>query len=182
MLNWYVLQTAPQQERFAVENLIADQRGAENIWLPEHDGHLLVPGYVFLAAETAPTGARWCEGVLRVLPNSERPVAVPCGQMAIMREVCRAAGEAMERNRAPEPGDRVRVTGGPLQMWEGIVELTQKRMVKLLLPLMGSVTLPADQVVKIASDADPWEGGHYRRKRGQRLGRGAAPFQTTTRA
>jgi transcription antitermination factor NusG len=181
---WYVAQTAPQRERFAVENLIADGWGADLIWLPEHNARLFMPGYLFVATAGQPTGVRYCEGVLRLLPHSETPLPVPSDQMAVMREVCRAAAEAIERNRGPEVGDRVEVTDGPLRNWRGVVELTQKRMLKVLLPLFGSVTLPADQVVKISPDQadDPWEHASHRRgKRGLR-GRGAAPFPVSTRA
>jgi transcriptional antiterminator RfaH len=104
----------------------------------------LFPSYLFVAIEAQWHAARWSPGVSKVIMAGEQPARVPD---AVIDEL-----QSRERNglivlppppsSAPQflPGDKVRLTGGPLIGLSGLVEgMKSYERVTVLLELLGSV-------------------------------------------
>lgn len=85
-MRWYVAQTMTGEERKVAEKLI----GFFPTW-----HHELMPGYLFVESAAPPWPARYVEGVVRLLPFSDRPQPIDSDVMAVLRETCRAYEEAM---------------------------------------------------------------------------------------
>ena len=73
----------PQNIARTVERLTAEGYAP---WHPEVAG----VNYAFIQSENAPLDARYVDGVLRLLPRSDRPQAVEFEAIAAMQATCRA--------------------------------------------------------------------------------------------
>lgn len=82
----YVAQVISGEERKVAERLI----GLFPTWR-----HELIPGYLFVEASAPPWPARYTDGVIRLLPQSDRPQPIDNDVMAVLQETCRAYEEAM---------------------------------------------------------------------------------------
>jgi transcriptional antiterminator RfaH len=115
----------------------------------------LFPSYVFVAvAERGWWQARWSPGVVRLVLSGDTPALLSDAVVAELR--------AREHNGlivlpapAPtspsfQPGDRVRITTGPLTGFSGLVAgMRPHQRVEVLLQLLGRVEMPAVDVALI---------------------------------
>ena len=82
-MTWWCVMMEPQNIARTVERLTAEGYAP---WHPEVAG----VNYAFIQAENAPLDARYVDGVLRLLPASDRPQAVNSEAIEIMRATVRA--------------------------------------------------------------------------------------------
>jgi transcriptional antiterminator RfaH len=102
----------------------------------------LFPGYVFVLIALGWHRARWCPGVSALVMDGERPAAVPQYVIDEIRGRERNGFITLPR-RGVAPGDRVRVTAGPLRGLEGLcAEMRPHERVAILLSTLGRVVLP----------------------------------------
>ena len=85
MTLWYVVQCYSGDERAACERFL--EKGWD-FWR-----HELIPGYAMVKT-SQPSAARYVEGVIRVLPFSDRPQSIHGDVVAVLQETCRAFEEA----------------------------------------------------------------------------------------
>lgn len=147
---WYVLQTKPHKER-QVASLLRS-RNLE-VFLPllrcnpvnprAARERPYFPNYLFAHVDLEVTGLspmQWTPGLLRMVEFGGVLGTVPgtlIGQLKRrLKEIRAAGGLALQGLRA---GDRVRVTGGPFQGYEGVFDarLSGTDRVRLLLELIG---------------------------------------------
>jgi transcriptional antiterminator RfaH len=99
----------------------------------------LFPSYVFIAIEMQWHAARWAPGMLKLIMAGDQPARVP--DAAIAELYARERDGLVILPSAPRfrPGDRVRVTSGPLGGFRGLVDgLKPHQRVAVLLELLGS--------------------------------------------
>ena len=160
---WYVVQTLPRMESWAIENVI---KSGFNAYWPRYkvDVHgrpnaekyrSVFPSYVFVNFDilTDPWRAICsARGVRKILGATEdNAVALPRGFVEMMMTdaptgVIPVATEAGVVFRA---GDPIKITDGPLAGHVGVMKFHEKGRVALLLSLLGRenvVYLPVDRV------------------------------------
>ncbi len=174
MEQWYVAQTKPLHERRAAERC-TEQDFAW--WLPELNGRPLLPGYLFVEPRTCNFGEfrhaiHNSPGILHLLPSREMPLPVRAEQMLVLREIERAAQEAVvvQIEELYVAGETVRVLSGACSGLRGIVQLTQKRMLLVLISGFGRLNVPADLVERV--DGDTPEAPELRRPKQRVRGQG----------
>jgi transcriptional antiterminator RfaH len=158
---WFVVHAKARQERRTCERLTEEHI---TTFLPQlllrhtHGSRRweavepLFPGYFF--AHFTPHAAlihhvRWTPGVRRLL-GDEVPIAVPGDVVECLRERVGAKGYIVPRQWWM-PGIRVRLTGGPFDLLEGIIERPTSRAdrVRVLLALCATtvaVEVAADEI------------------------------------
>jgi len=128
--NWYALYTCPRHEKRVAQQI--EQRSIA-CFLPLYRSVrrwkdrrkelelALFPGYVFvrLAFEDR-LRVLQLPSVVRLVSFNGRPAALPEGEIEQLRERL-ARGGRMEPHPYLPVGRRVRVCGGPMQGWEGII-------------------------------------------------------------
>lgn len=155
---WYVLQAKPRQEGRVTFHLhrrvpsleifvplieVPQRRWGRKLTLLEP----LFPGYLFATIPGDPaawTIVRWTPGVKRVLGCGDIPVPVPSGFIAEIK--ARVAEHGFVRPGVSfQPGERVRLRGGPFAGLEGIFErqLTPLGRVRILVQLLAQM-IPMD--------------------------------------
>jgi transcriptional antiterminator RfaH len=110
----------------------------------------LFPGYAFIAIELQWHAARWSPGVLALIMDGTGPARVADAIIDGIR--ARERGGLVELAPAPglRPGDRVRVTAGPLAGLAGLYDgMRPRERVLVLLTVLGAcrrVELGADDI------------------------------------
>ncbi len=152
---WYVLHAKPHQEQrltFRLQHRVASlevfvplievsrrQKGRRRNLLEP-----LFPGYLFATIPAEPRAlntVRWTPGIKRILGCGDVPVPVPEGIVEEIR--ARVADYGFVRLGMPfRPGDKVRLSGGPLAGLEGIFErpLSRAGRVRVLLGMLSRTT------------------------------------------
>ncbi len=147
---WYVLHTKPHKER-QVASLLRSR--SLEVFLPllrvnptnprAARERPYFPNYLFTHVDLAVTGLsalQWTPGLLRMVEFGGALGTVPTALIAELKqrlnEICAAGGVALQGLRS---GDRVRVTGGPFQGYEGVfdIRLSGVDRVRVLLELIG---------------------------------------------
>lgn len=161
MTQWWALQLHSGEDRRAMRHLA--EQGLET-WLPTIELRtmrrglpvardvLVCPGYGFVLAQGTPWSVNSTPGVLGLLPNPARPLAVPADAIAVMREHIRAGEEAL-RPRLTTDGfaedDELRITDGAFAGFPATVAVVEKHMLRVIAHLFGrptAVTVRPDQV------------------------------------
>lgn len=150
MKRWYVVNTLPNQERRAEENL---RRQGFEPWVPQlrklrrharrTDSVIvpLFPGYLFVSFDVE--SDRWRSvngtfGVVRLLCNGETPMPVPEALIEALSARRDESGLIVLPARSFAEGETVRVLAGPFADLEGIFQATSGRdRVVLLFNLLG---------------------------------------------
>lgn len=163
---WYTLRVKPHKDRFVREWLETQQF---TLFCP----HIQVqpknpraakerpyfPGYLFVQADLASLGEnafQWVPGTVGLVSFGGQPAIVPDHLIVEMRQ-------RIERIRARgglawselQPGDRVRITGGPFAGYEAIfdAQLPAKERVQVLLSFLSKFPQPVQlhvaDVVKV---------------------------------
>jgi transcription antitermination factor NusG len=151
---WLVVRTKPKQERAVVELLghrVIDAYCPRILEPRTHRrGPLgpvpLFPSYVFARAVVREhyRGVHYCHGALGIVRFGDKLAAVEDEFIALLRQRASDRGYLVlgQVRKALEKGMRVRVSGGPLAGYEGIVAayLPARERVRLLLQLVTGVT------------------------------------------
>lgn len=159
---WFAAQVKPRQERLALTHLerqgftahcpvISRSRIVRK--RPARVREPLFPGYVFVALEG--DGQRWRSingtiGVLRLVTFGAQPAAVPHGFVERLMELVDDCGD-VTFEEALQPGDAVRIIGGPFDdLCGSLAGSAGSQRVTVLLQLMSGetrVTLPRARLV-----------------------------------
>jgi transcription antitermination factor NusG len=154
---WYILKTAPQKEFHVVGWIKAN--GAVEAWLPtetrwrkitrgkrrkvEYQARL-APGYVFVCFDREPVWdvlfAQANGKLFGVVGEGGRPVAIPENAMARMKHMPKrieVLREQARQERMVQPGDKARITKGPLVGWIVDVSRVDAGIAKIVVPLLG---------------------------------------------
>ena len=147
MAYWCCAQLDQRRERLALYCL--DLAGYETyvprIRGPRRTTAPLFPSYVFVHIKLQWWQARWAVGVRRLIQNgSSEPTHVPDQVIETLRS---REGDGLITLPAPlrpgdkfQPGDKVRVTTGPLIGLQGLVEgMRPHQRVEVLLQMLGSL-------------------------------------------
>jgi transcriptional antiterminator RfaH len=150
MKRWYAVNTQPNQEARADENL---RRQGFCSWLPrfrrlrrharrtEFVLSPLFPGYLFVRLD--PETERWRSingtfGVIRLLCNGDTPLAVPEGLVEEIMQRRDETGFVGVPSRRLTFGKAVRIASGPFANLEGLFqEMPERDRVVLLFNLLG---------------------------------------------
>jgi transcriptional antiterminator RfaH len=166
MAYWSCVQLEPNRERLALHCLTKVNKF--EIYSPriqpprarrEDDTRPLFPGYAFVLIALQWHAARWSPGVVRIVLDGGVPAKVPDRVIAELRE--RERGGIVQLPQAPgmKPGDRVRVTRGPLQGHLGLYAgMKPRERVEVLLTLLGGQTrtmLPKSDVELVPNPGGP---------------------------
>lgn len=160
---WYVVQSIPRMEGWALENIIAD--GFNAYWprykvsvkgRPAAEKYRSVfPGYMFVAFDTALDPWRnicSVRGVRKILGASDDGAsALPRGFVEMMMTDVPSGilEQPTDEQVLFKAGDSLRIDDGALKGHVGIMKFHEKGRVALLLTLLGRenvVYLPADRV------------------------------------
>ncbi len=145
-MNWYVVQTKPQSEPLVASRLTS--KGIETflprIEIPRRHGleHIepLFPCYLFVHLGRQPTAlsaVRWTPRVRRILSTGDEPA--PLDDQVVTTIRARLNDEGVIRMGLPfGPGDRVRITEGPMAGLSGVLErfTSRAKRVRVLLDLL----------------------------------------------
>ncbi|MDE8653000.1 transcription termination/antitermination protein NusG [Novosphingobium album (ex Liu et al. 2023)] len=149
---WYVAETLPRKEAFAIENLELQEFASLCPRFRKSSRHArkvrtvlapLFPGYVFVQIDVDHDPWRAINstfGVKRLLSSDGgRPQKVPTNFMQWLVGRCRD-GVVEKMVEAPQVGDAVRIMTGPLHDRIGHVEsLDDKGRVRVLLDILGGM-------------------------------------------
>lgn len=160
---WYVVQTIPRMEKWAVDNLI--ENGFQTYWprymvkiknRPKAEKYRSVfSSYVFAKFDSILDPWRSIcstRGVRRILGASEEDaVPLPCGFVEMMlTDNPSGVIEAPENNAIVfKTGDQIKIVDGPLAGHVGVMKYSERGRIALLLSLLGReniVYLAADRV------------------------------------
>lgn len=145
-MNWYVVQTKPQSEPLVEAKLAARSIEAflPRIENPHRHGVVriepLFPCYLFVHIDRRPaalSAVRWTPGVRRILSTGDEPAPLDDQVIGTIRS--RLGDQGFIRLRLPfGPGDRVRITEGPMAGLSGILErfTSRAKRVRVLLDLL----------------------------------------------
>lgn len=149
---WFVAHVKPRQEEavcarcaeHGVETFVPKlpvwRRHGSRRWQATEP---LFPGYVFLRFCPDPAllyRVRWTRGVKRLLGSEDGPTPVDDEVVAYLQARTGPEGYIVPSSRLL-PGTRVRFTGGPFALLEGIIDrpATKAERVRVLLQLCGTV-------------------------------------------
>lgn len=151
MRRWYAVRSRARAEARAVANL---ERQGFPAWLPlyrkarRHAGRTetvlrpLFPRYLFVAMDL--TADRWravlsTYGVANLLGTADGPTPVPDDLIDGLKARADSDGAFTLANaRRLRPGEKIRLTGGPMESLEGIFEtIDDQDRVVVLLDLLG---------------------------------------------
>ena len=162
-LKWFVVQTKPRQEDRAQYFLA--EKGFET-YLPKMEvasvrsyrrmliRKPLFPSYLFTRFDPQENlvHVRWSKGVVKILPESNRPQPVDNAIIKGIRKLCKKDG--VVRKCSLKPKDKVRIAKGPLRDLLGIFEhwSSDQGRVRILLNLLNyqaTVELHHSMIAKI---------------------------------
>lgn len=177
--SWYVVHTKPQKELVAASML--EERLALTVYLPEvlqhyrGETHLrpFFPRYLFVQAnldEVEASKINAMPGVISIVSFGEKPQALSDEVVQAIRgriDDYNAAGGLPQR--VFQPGDRVRLTEGPLQGLEAIFKGPTKpsQRVWVLLEFLGSLHAAEVSIDSIERAAPQHLSRHKRGTRGR---------------
>ncbi len=162
MERWYALYTKPKKEHQV--NTCLREQGFET-YLPaiqrkvrrrdRPDQMAYFPCYLFARFDFSAvplSSISWMPGVRRIVSAGDQPLAVADEIVTLIRS--RLEGIEMVGSIDLRPGDRVRITSGPLQDLEAIFEqpMSAANRVRILLDVMGRMTpveIDRAQIVRI---------------------------------
>ncbi len=167
---WYVVHTRPQKELMATSML--QERLGLNVYLPEVLQHYrgrkqlrpFFPRYVFVQVDFGQVTAaaiNGTPGVIRLVAFGDRPQALQDGMLAAIRErIDKYNAEGGLPQHPFHPGDRVRLTSGPLQgleaVFQGPMKSTQRVLVLLeFLGHLHEAEVPIEQLERMGSGPEP---------------------------
>ena len=176
---WYVVHTKPQKELMAASML--QERLGLNVYLPEVLQHYrgrrqlrpFFPRYVFVQVdfgEVAATAIDGTPGVIRLVAFGDRPQAMQTDMLAAIRErIDKYNAEGGLPQHPFHPGDKVRLTSGPLQGLEAVFQGPMKptQRVLVLLEFLGHLheaEVPIEQLERLGSGP---QSSHQRTTRGR---------------
>ena len=134
MPEWYAVQTKPHKE-FMVRDALARLDGVDP-YLPElhvkpinpraRKVRPFFPGYLFVRADLDRVGlsaVQWTPGLARLLGADGQPLPIAEHVIqAIRRRLVEVQGQVTRGGGLYETGDRVRVTAGPFEGYEGMFD------------------------------------------------------------
>ncbi len=149
---WFVAHVKPRQEEAVcvrlglkgiptfLPKLLVRRRHGSRRWEALEP---LFPGYVFVQFTPEPATlyqVRWTPGIKRLLGSEEGPLPVEDEVVAYLQARTGERGYLVPRQEL-RPGMRVRFTGGPFALLEGIIDRPASRAdrVRVLLTLCGTV-------------------------------------------
>jgi transcriptional antiterminator RfaH len=162
MKHWYALYTKPKKEHQV--DAFLQGRGIET-YLPtvrrrvrrrdRPDRVVFFPCYLFARLDfkdTPRSSIAWMPGIRRIVSMGDEPAAVADGIVELVRRRLEGIEQVGYSNL--QPGDRVRITSGPLRDLEAVFDesLTAADRVRILLDVMGRMTpveLDYTQIVQI---------------------------------
>lgn len=154
MEEWYAIQTKPHKEFFAC-NTLSSTAGVQT-YLPTlhvkpvnpraRKTRPFFPGYLFVLFDLAQVGLlsiRWSPGVVRVLSYGDKPISIPEPTIEEIRH--RVAEVQLEDPLGQgrfRQGDRVRITAGPFEGYEGMFDtrLRGHMRARILVEFLGRLT------------------------------------------
>ena len=115
----------------------------------------LLPGYVLVKTEMDVNfdyRLKQMPGLLRILKDEAEPLPIPEHEIAVILALTNQ-GDVIEFSEVYREGDRIRVSKGPMEGLEGIIECYdhRKKRLKIRLEILGQVKkvdLGAELVVK----------------------------------
>jgi transcriptional antiterminator RfaH len=119
------------------------------------------PGYLFALLDldrVGPSAIQWSAGVRRIVGYGEKPIPIPD---PVIAEIRRRVDEAQQKDPLGlgqfQRGDRVRITAGPFEGFEGMFDarLGGRTRSRILLEFVGRLTAAEVDVrtlIKIGSD------------------------------
>jgi transcriptional antiterminator RfaH len=154
MEEWYAIQTKPHKEFMVRDSLT--RLGSVSAYLPTLKVNPVnprarkirpfFPRYLFARANLDKVGLsaiQWAPGVARVLGNGEQPTTIP---HTVIDEICNRVGEIQQAEGLGlgrfRHGDRVRVTAGPFEGFEGMFDtrIGGQMRVRILVEFLGRLT------------------------------------------
>jgi transcriptional antiterminator RfaH len=155
MQKWYVIQTKPHKE-FMVRDALARLQDVQ-AYLPTlrvkpvnpraRKVRPFFPGYLFARVDLSRVGLsaiHWNPGIVRMLGNGDEPVAISPHVIDKIRDRVGEIQqeEAFARGRFRK-GDRVRVTTGPFEGFEGMFDtrLGGQTRARILVEFLGRLTV-----------------------------------------
>lgn len=137
-LRWIAVFSKPREERRAAAAL-AEQ--GYPVYLPTTpDDRPLFPRYLFAecAATVAAAPIRSTRGVSAILMDGGgRPLHVDAETIGRVRDIEREAMTEEMAPKGPRPGQRVRISEGPLTGASGLLQMAGERRVIVLLDMLG---------------------------------------------
>ncbi len=184
MKEWYALHTKPYSERKVAVRL--DRHDIET-YVPETKSDAkrangrripFFPGYMFInldMQEANPSRWRYTPGVRYIVSYGDKPIAVSEELIRTIQKQLAALREQHDEGSRPakfKPGDRVRVTKGPLQdmvaIFDGPTEPAER--VRILLEVMSRyrrIRISQDALEKVDTEQDKQKKKRGRRTRGR---------------
>lgn len=176
---WYVVHTKPQKELMAASML--QERLGLSVYLPEvlqlYRGRKQLrpffPRYIFVAVDFDQVTAAAIDatpGVIRLVAFGDRPQAMKASMLAAIRErIDKYNAEGGLPQHPFHPGDRVRLTSGPLQGLEAVFQgpMRSTQRVLVLLEFLGHLheaEVPIEQLERMSTGPEP---AHKRTSRGR---------------
>jgi transcriptional antiterminator RfaH len=148
MTYWCCAQTVPARESAAQHFLqiagYTTYLPRLRVMRPSHGRRIetkpvLFPSYLFVLITEGWWAARWCPNVIRLLTAGEGPMHVPDAVVDAIRSRERNGLVELPRRDRLKPGDRVKITRGPLREQIGLYEgMRGNERVLVLLALLGS--------------------------------------------
>lgn len=182
MDQWYALHTHPHKERFVAAQLRASGR---DVYLPvvrvqasaARAGRVqpFFPNYAFIHVDlerVSLSTIQWVPGLRRLVQCAGEPAVVPGEVIARLKQQLaeiHAAGGL--RLRGLEPGDAVRIVGGPFEGYEAIFDarLPGKERVRVLLEMLAaSRSGRSGRAVRVELNAGDIVKAKRKRRRGRR--------------
>ena len=154
MSEWYAVQTKPHKE-FGVRDALVGVHNVQ-VYLPvlhvnpvnprARKVRAFFPGYLFLCADwqqVSLSAIQWTPGLVRILGSEGQPCSIPARVIDGIRsrlqeaQIEEARGGGLFRH-----GDRVRITAGPFEGFEGMFDtrLGGKTRVLILIEFLGRLT------------------------------------------
>ena len=192
MEHWYTLYTKPNAEYQVAHYL--EQQGM-HIYLPETESSPVAradraaragrahqpffPCYLFIKIDLEATGlgaVQWAPGLRRMVAFDEHPAAVPEAAIELIRDELETINVGGRRRASLahgfRPGDKLRVTDGPLQGMLAIFDRssTPGERVEVLLTFLGQVSrasVAAADLERAPPEAQAPQLRPPRRKRGK---------------
>jgi transcriptional antiterminator RfaH len=151
---WYAVQTKPRGE-FLANQVLESVPGVQS-YLPvlrvdpvnprARKLRPFFPGYLFVSADldqVRTSAIQWSAGVSRIVSYGEMPVSIP---ERVIVEIRRRVDQAQSADPLGvgrfQHGDRVRITSGPLEGYEGMFDarLGGQARSRILLDFVGRLT------------------------------------------
>lgn len=154
MEEWYAVQSKPRKE-FLACNALTFVAGVRT-YLPAlrvkpvnpraRKTRPFFPGYLFVLVDLAQVGLsaiKWVPGVVRMLGNNDKPVSIPS---PVIEQIRRRVAELQQEDPLGlgqfRRGDRVRITGGLFEGFEGMFDtrLGGRMRARILVEFLGRLT------------------------------------------